>query len=380
MKAYYPAYHPLHNPKVDYSDGLPGFSHLEKPERINCLLQGFSQAIQLDAIPVEDCNEQCIRQLHDHDYVDFLLAISKHLSEEAEYTPTIFRPNLKHAPLFFQGGMYCQELGTPIGKHSIKAAINSANTAFIAAKHLSQHRTDVIALCRPPGHHAGKRRYGGYCFFNNAYIAAKHISQQLGSCAVLDLDYHFGDGSIEFANVTSPYFSLHANPISNYPYLNIQADIASDTAIDNNSHKNIDNNSAIDSSIDSQAHLDLATNLDSDNRLNSRFHQQHRFAYLQNLPAESNAKTYMQLAANLIETLKAIQSQAVIVSLGFDTLASDYIQDDSINLQPQDYFTLGQLLSSLPIPIMILSEGGYDIKHLAQCADYFAQGFFSKRK
>ena len=33
----------------------------------------------------------------------------------------------------------------------------------------------AYGLCRPPGHHAARSMYGGYCFFNNAAIAAEAI-------------------------------------------------------------------------------------------------------------------------------------------------------------------------------------------------------------
>ena len=35
--------------------------------------------------------------------------------------------------------------------------------------------TLAYGLCRPPGHHAARSMYGGYCFFNNAAIAAQAI-------------------------------------------------------------------------------------------------------------------------------------------------------------------------------------------------------------
>lgn len=31
-----------------------------------------------------------------------------------------------------------------------------------------------MAIIRPPGHHAMKAEYNGYCFFNNVAIAAQH--------------------------------------------------------------------------------------------------------------------------------------------------------------------------------------------------------------
>ena len=54
----------------------------------------------------------------------------------------------------------------------------------------------TYGLCRPPGHHAGKALYGGYCFFNNAAIVAQALSASGASrVAILDIDYHHGNGT-----------------------------------------------------------------------------------------------------------------------------------------------------------------------------------------
>lgn len=47
-----------------------------------------------------------------------------------------------------------------------------------------------------PGHHASQNTYGGYCFLNNAAICAKKLQQNgYNNIAILDLDYHAGDGT-----------------------------------------------------------------------------------------------------------------------------------------------------------------------------------------
>ena len=53
-----------------------------------------------------------------------------------------------------------------------------------------------VALCRPPGHHASKNQYGGYCFINNAAIAAqKQLHDGAQKVAILDVDFHHGNGT-----------------------------------------------------------------------------------------------------------------------------------------------------------------------------------------
>lgn len=54
-----------------------------------------------------------------------------------------------------------------------------------------------MAIIRPPGHHAMKAEYNGYCFFNNVAIAAQHALDRLGlkKILVVDWDIHHGQGT-----------------------------------------------------------------------------------------------------------------------------------------------------------------------------------------
>jgi acetoin utilization deacetylase AcuC-like enzyme len=55
-----------------------------------------------------------------------------------------------------------------------------------------------MALVRPPGHHASADSAWGFCHFNNIAIALRHLRDQnkIGSALVLDIDLHFGDGTV----------------------------------------------------------------------------------------------------------------------------------------------------------------------------------------
>ena len=85
----------------------------------------------------------------------------------------------------------------------------------------------AYGLCRPPGHHATTSLYGGYCFFNNAAVAAAHIGATTGSrVAVLDVDYHHGNGTqqIFYERDDVAFVSLHGDPVRAYPYHTGHAD------------------------------------------------------------------------------------------------------------------------------------------------------------
>ena len=328
MQIFFPSQHHLHHPQKDYSDGFPPFEHLEIPERIDNILKGIQVASSVDLVKVNWLAQEAVYNLHDKDYVDFLLAISETVKPEQEYIPVVFRDNLSKAPLFFRGGMYCQEVGTPINADSIKAALNSAAVAEEAAKYLRENGQNAFALCRPPGHHAGRHRYGGYCFFNNAYIAARILAQQ-GSCAVLDIDYHLGDGSLEFADSDIPYFSLHADPWKNYPYLD--------------------------------ANRILPT----------------KYSELMIFPPEIKGHSYLNLLEHLTTKLVKENFNYIVVSLGFDTLGTDYIQDEYIYLEPRDYTFIAQVLTKMTAKKLIVLEGGYDLPNLSDCAKYFISGLIN---
>lgn len=57
--------------------------------------------------------------------------------------------------------------------------------------------TGSIALVRPPGHHCCENVPAGFCFFNNTATAVEYARKKLGlkRVAVVDLDYHPGDGT-----------------------------------------------------------------------------------------------------------------------------------------------------------------------------------------
>jgi acetoin utilization deacetylase AcuC-like enzyme len=55
-----------------------------------------------------------------------------------------------------------------------------------------------FGLVRPPGHHASSGSAWGFCFFNNMAIALMALKKQkkIDSAYVLDIDLHYGDGTV----------------------------------------------------------------------------------------------------------------------------------------------------------------------------------------
>ena len=55
-----------------------------------------------------------------------------------------------------------------------------------------------FSLIRPPGHHASADSAWGFCYFNNMAVALKalHEQKKFENACVLDIDLHFGDGTV----------------------------------------------------------------------------------------------------------------------------------------------------------------------------------------
>jgi acetoin utilization deacetylase AcuC-like enzyme len=192
----------------------------------------------------------------------------------------------------------------------------SANCALSAAEAVANEGHSAFALCRPPGHHAGKDYAGGYCFINNAAVAANWLSAQ-GSVAVLDVDYHCGNGTQDIFYDRSDVLtiSIHADPNFEYPYY---AGYAHETGSGEG----------------------------------MGFHK--------NFPLEKGADEARYLSA-LDEALTLIREFAprhVVISAGMDIYAEDPL--GKIQVSTQGIGEIGKKISALELPTVIVMEGGYN--------------------
>src|SRR5688572_7694435 len=168
-----------------------------------------------------------IYAVHDKDYMDFLASawtewLATEAKDKSALLPSTFalrRHPQKPDSLLGRAGYYMMDLSACIVEGTYQAALASANCALSAAEAVTNGERAVFALCRPPGHHAGKDYGGGYCFINNAAIAANWFPTK-GKVALLDVDYHCGNGTqdIFYERDDVLTISIHADPNFEYPH------------------------------------------------------------------------------------------------------------------------------------------------------------------
>lgn len=229
MDIVYSPDHALHaSPGEIYSGQfVPAF---EKPERAEIILNrakevGLGPVRAPDAFPAEH-----LTRIHDPRMVDLLrhgAAEWKARGREGGAFPSTFftrgfRTDLVPEALEGRLAWFCFDAGTPLTGTSWAAIEASAHVALTGARAIFDGAKSIFSLCRPPGHHAGSDHYGGYCFLNNAAIAAQYLCDQgAGRVAILDVDYHHGNGTqqIFYAREDVLLVNIHATPDQEYPYL-----------------------------------------------------------------------------------------------------------------------------------------------------------------
>jgi acetoin utilization deacetylase AcuC-like enzyme len=216
-------------------------------------------------------------------------------------------------------GLFSFDAGTPLTSGTWRAARTGAWCALAAAARVLAGDRAAFALTRPPGHHAGADFFGGYCFLNNAALAAQALRDGgAGRVAVLDIDYHHGNGtqSIFYDRADVFYASLHGDPLTEYPFYLGHAD-------------------------ETGAGEGLGCNL--------------------NLPLPRGTG-FGPWAAALSQALAAIgrhRAEALVVSLGVDTFEGDPIS--GFRLRSDDYRQVGEALARAGLATVFVFEGGYAV-------------------
>lgn len=176
----------------------------EKPSRLK-LVYEFLKRNYPEVQPLE-FSENVLYLAHEADYIEYIKRKSSEVT--GEYIPEVF----------FVDKIF--DTGTPINKETYKAAFGAVKMVLSALEYSLSNKVIVYALIRPPGHHAMKKYGGGYCYFNNVAIAAKYLEEKGMRIAILDLDFHHGNGTqdIFYDDPNVLYVSIHGDPRQFYPW------------------------------------------------------------------------------------------------------------------------------------------------------------------
>lgn len=249
---------------------------------------------------------------HDAGYLRSLRQRSSELGEgEVAMDPRYCRPGKgPHMPIF---------------RGAFDVAYEGAAVALEASRLLLQGAPVAYAACRPPGHHAGPDWLGGYCYLNNAMVAVQHLRGAGWSpLALLDLDFHFGDGSSAMAERLDDvlYGSIHTSAVTEYPWRRDEP-------------------------------------LEPGQLLTSP-------------AAPPTVAEFVTMLEQLLRECSDRAVEAIVVSLGYDLVEGD--PHGKWALPPSLFAQIGSLLAETGLPVCFVQEGGYAVDRLAECAAQLAAG------
>jgi acetoin utilization deacetylase AcuC-like enzyme len=302
----------------------------EKPERADMILARV-RAMELGPViePTSHGNGPLAR-VHDAGYLAFLKsAWGEWVEEHGDWdalplnwvAPGMHRRVVPHS-IDGRLGYYSFDAGTPITKGTWHAATAAADVALTGADRIREGARAAFALGRPPGHHAGRAFYGGYCFLNNAAIAAQSLRDGGAvRVVVLDVDYHHGNGTQEifWERDDVLMISLHADPAQEFPYFCGYAD-------------------------ETGAGAGEGFNLNLP------------------LPWGTDWQAYAQAFRVAAGRIAEFRPDALVVSLGADTYGGDPIS--RFRFLSEDFLALGGAIARLGLPTLFVMEGGYAVDAL----------------
>ena len=306
--------------------------YVERPVRVGAILNGLT-GVPYERVPTRSFAETHLTAVHDPTLVSYLRAVSQRLDDKAVVYPEVFpirRPDRVPRALEDRAGYFCADTFTPLTKTCYRAARDATNVALTAAQLIETGDRLAYALCRPPGHHAERRIYGGFCYFNNSGIAAHYLSR-LGPVALLDIDYHHGNGAQDIFYERADVYtvSIHGHPRHAYPNFSGYADERGEGA-----GRGFNHNFPLEAPVDSERYLGV---LDRALALITRF----RPRYL-------------------------------VVSLGFDIMAGDPTGAFAVNADGLN--RIGRRITRLGLPTLFVQEGGYSVRNLRIGSEAFFEG------
>lgn len=329
MKTIYNAAHSLHRAGHEFFRGekVPAF---EKPERADWVLTAVQEHGLGEVLAPTVHSDNAILKVHSERYLSFLrgaYAEFTALGGTGDAFPATWpirgmRSDVEPKNFAARMGLYSFDAGSPLTPGTWAATRSGADCALSAVELLNAGEASAFVLTRPPGHHAGRDFFGGYCFLNHAAIAAQALRDTgCSRVAILDVDYHHGNGTqdIFYARDDVFFASIHGDPMTEYPFFLGHAD-----------------ETGVGDGVGFNLNLPLA--------------------------AGSSVATWFAALDCAIDRIKAFKPDALVVSLGVDTFEGDPISHFKLN--SSDYPALGERIARLNLPTLFALEGGYAVAEI----------------
>ena len=285
------------------------------------------------------------RRVHTRDYLEFLAtAWTEWVALDAsnadvDILPSVwpvrgFRTDVVPANFSARVGRYSFDAGSPMTSGTWAAVSAGAACAIDATRAVGSGVTRAaVALTRPPGHHAGPDFFGGYCFLNNAALAAQAFREAgAARVAVLDVDYHHGNGTqtIFYSRPDVLTMSIHGDPMTEYPFYLGHADECGEGE-------------------GAGCNLNLP------------------------LPAGTGFDTWLRALRHGIDEIARFGADALVIALGVDTFEGDPIS--RFLLRSDDYRRIGSTIAACGLPTVFTMEGGYAVAEVGINVVNVLEGF-----
>ncbi|MFO1089920.1 MAG: histone deacetylase family protein [Hyphomicrobiales bacterium] len=315
----------------------------ESPERMDMILAALADAGLTDVVAPDCFPIEAAHRVHDPHFVRFL-EVCWPLWEK-EFGPKGFATaytfgmrgmgQTPNASVHSMLSCYTFDVCVPFVAGTWKAIRSAMDVALAGADRIRKGDRAVFSLCRPPGHHASGDLAGGYCYLNNAAIAAQwHLDHGAQRVAMLDVDYHHGNGTqrIFYDRGDVLFVSLHCRPEDEYPFL---MGYAAETGAGSGE------------------------------------------GFTVNLPMPRGTAwdVYGDALMQAVRRVKAYAPDVLVVSLGVDTYKDDPV--GGFRLQTEDYPRIGSAIASLKLPTQFVMEGGYAMAALGANVASVITGFLN---